>query len=267
MTEQKAQPPLCSVAGCDKPVQKANHTLCHEHWKAAQLAKDASASTSKPATMLTSTKLGERFNLAATRINQILAELGWIEKQGKGWAATDQGRKLLAEQRKSSSGISYVAWPEPILRSRVLTRAIADIREAENPPPVQEVQEAQVSYNNGFRTRFRPTHRTSDGHWVRSQGEADIDNWLYTIARLPHAYERRVPIDEDLYCDFFLPEKKVYIEYWGMEDDPAYLARKEEKLALYAKHQLNLIQLNKEHIKNLDDHLPKELLKFGIRID
>jgi len=102
---------------------------------------------------------------------------------------------------------------------------------------------------------------------VRSKAEAIIDDWLYATACLPHAYERRVPIEEDLYCDFYLPERKVYIEYWGMENDPQYLARKQEKLALYAKYEYNLVELNDDHVKNLDDYLPRLLLKFGVTID
>lgn len=37
---------------------------------------------------------------------------------------------------------------------------------------------------------------------------------------LVHAYEKKVPIEEELYTDFYLPNGKVYIEYWGLENDP-----------------------------------------------
>ena len=51
-----------------------------------------------------------------------------------------------------------------------------------------------------------------------------IDNWLY-MQQIAHAYERKLPVEEDVYCDFYLPAGKAYIEYWGMEKDPAYAAR------------------------------------------
>jgi hypothetical protein len=133
--------------------------------------------------------------------------------------------------------------------------------------PVLGVGEQKSSYGNSFRKKHPPTHRTTDGHFVRSKAEMLIDDWLYSIARLPHAYERRVPIEEDMYCDFFLPQGKVYVEYWGIENDPQYLSRKNEKLALYEKYGLNLIELTDEHVKNLDDYFPRLLLKFGIRVE
>ncbi|MBK8822152.1 MAG: hypothetical protein IPN58_05960 [Anaerolineales bacterium] len=63
-----------------------------------------------------------------------------------------------------------------------------------------------------FREKFTPTHRATDGHWVRSKAEMLIDNWLY-MSGVVHGYERQLPVEEELYCDFYIPEGKVYIEY------------------------------------------------------
>jgi hypothetical protein len=90
-----------------------------------------------------------------------------------------------------------------------------------------------------------------------------IDNWLY-MAGIVHAYERRLPIEEEAYSDFYIPGGKVYIEYWGREDDAKYEARRKAKQELYRKYSLNLIELADEHIKNLDDELPKLLIKFSV---
>ena len=46
------------------------------------------------------------------------------------------------------------------------------------------------------------------------------------------AYEKRVPIKEDVYCDFYIPKGKIYIEFWGYEDDEAYLKKREKDRAL-----------------------------------
>jgi len=93
-----------------------------------------------------------------------------------------------------------------------------------------------------------------------------VDNWLYT-EELVHAYERKLPVEEDVCPDFYLPNGKVYIEYWGLENDEKYLKRKKEKLAVYKKYDFKLIELNESDIKNLDDVLPRKLLKFGIQIN
>lgn len=248
---------ICSAEGCSTEVSKPGYPFCREHWKAAQ-AKGTS-------TAMTSTVLGEHLGLSPQQMNIVLSELGWIEKSKKGWIASEQGVRLHAEAKIYSNGIPYVVWPEAILASRILRRAVADSL----APPTQEkvAAEEPAPYKDTFRKRFPPTHRASDGHWVRSKAEMIIDDWLYAQARLPHAYERRVPIEEDMYCDFYLPQGKVYIEYWGRENDPQYLARKDEKVALYKANDLNLIELTDDHVTNLDDHFPRLLRKFGIIVD
>ena len=101
---------------------------------------------------------------------------------------------------------------------------------------------------------------------VRSKAEMAIDNFLY-VNRVVHAFERKLPIEEDVYCDFYLPEKKIYIEYWGLENDPKYEARKKVKQGIYEQNGFTLIELTDEHIRNLDDHLPRMLLKHGVRTE
>lgn len=112
-----------------------------------------------------------------------------------------------------------------------------------------------------FRDKFPAKIIAEDGHRVRSRGELAIDNWLYHKG-IVHAYERRVPIGEDLYCDFFIPlGQKVYIEFWGLEDKK-YVKRKELKKNLYKKYNKNLIELTNDDAENLDDVLPVKLMKY-----
>ena len=129
-----------------------------------------------------------------------------------------------------------------------------------------DTKPAPAAKPNDFRSKFPAAHRSTDGHLVRSRAEMLIDNWLY-MQQIAHAYERKLPVEEDVYCDFYLPAGKAYIEYWSMEKDPAYAARMQEKKAVYAKHGLNLIELTDQDILNLDDVLPRLLLKFGIASD
>ena len=113
---------------------------------------------------------------------------------------------------------------------------------------------------NNFRDKYPANYRTDDGHRVRSRAEQAIDNWLYHN-KIVHAYERRVPIDDDLISDFYIPIGNVWIEYWGLEDEN-YLKRKDLKKALYKKHKKNLIDLTNKDITNLDDILPVKLRTF-----
>ncbi|WP_226814421.1 hypothetical protein [Aliarcobacter butzleri] len=115
-----------------------------------------------------------------------------------------------------------------------------------------------------FREKFEAKYRATDGHYTRSKAEMLIDNWLYMF-EIVHAYERKLPVEEDVYCDFYIPTGKVYIEYWGYENDEKYLNRKKKKKEIYEKYNLNLIELEDKDVQNLDDVLPKYLLTFGIQ--
>ena len=108
-------------------------------------------------------------------------------------------------------------------------------------------------------------YETVDGHLVRSEAEVIIDNWLY-YNNIVHAYEFRLPSEEEMYCDFYLPKYNVYIEYWGVKGIPEYEERKKKKLKVYRKLGLieRLVQLNAEDIKNIDNVLKRKLAKYGI---
>lgn len=122
-----------------------------------------------------------------------------------------------------------------------------------------------------FRQKFPARYRATDGHHVRSKSELILDNWLYTYRnRISHIYESRVPVEEVLYCDFCIEQgdkKKVYIEYWGYESDPKYLARKQKKQEIYKKYGFQLIELTRDDISTLDDVLPRRLRGFGIELE
>lgn len=116
---------------------------------------------------------------------------------------------------------------------------------------------------------YEPTIRTEDGHFVRSKAEAIIDNYLYN-KNIVHVYEKKLPIKENVFSDFFIPtingSNPIYIEFWGLEDIK-YLNRKKVKQEIYFKNNLNLIEIDEKMVRNLDDFLPQLLLKHNLKID
>ena len=104
--------------------------------------------------------------------------------------------------------------------------------------------------------------KTEDGHYVRSRAEVLIDNWLYS-QRIVHAYEQRLPGESEVFCDFYLPGSRAYIQYWGLEGDPEYRRRKREKLRIYRAQKLILLELNERDVSNLGDALRRKLGKIG----
>jgi len=220
--------------------------------------------------LLNATAIGKYFDISSQRLNLILSEFGWIEKDIAGWTITKLGKTVGGRQfEHETSGGSYVLWPESILQNKSLLGVFTDIpAEKETLKTIvssTQQQQTPTTTSNNFREKFEAKHRTKDGHFVRSRAEVIIDDTLYDYG-LVHAYEKKVPIEEELYTDFYLPNGKVYIEFWGMESDQKYLERKKIKLEIYKKYDLKLIELDDNDISNLDDHLPKKLLKYGIKV-
>jgi hypothetical protein len=256
--------PKCSVVGCDGSVSKAGFKLCLEHWRLENKNKSAvkpnKEQSNKTPEYISATELGELFDVSSQKINKIFSDLGWIKKTENGWEASEQGLKLKAQTKNGTGNKTYIKWPYGITKSGILKRALEEYVSlpSEQPQTTDLIDE--------FRGKFPGTIRTTDGHFVRSRAEALIDNWLY-MQEIIHVYEKALPIEELLICDFFIPAGNVYIEFWGLENDPKYLKRKQRKLEIYEEHHFHLIELNDSHLNNLDDHLPKMLRRYGVVVD
>lgn len=101
-----------------------------------------------------------------------------------------------------------------------------------------------------------------DGHPVKSQQEAMIDNYLFNKG-IPHIYEKPFPIDgnseHDLHPDFYLPEQDIYIEHFGLTGNKKYEETKEYKLPLYKNAGITLICTTGKDINNLSANLERKL--------
>ena len=200
-------------------------------------------------------EIAKKFGKNAKDVNLALLNLGFIKKCDNGYNVTDVG-KYYGGMQNYYMGRASVRWDERILYNEIFIDEITKFG----------VKVAKEEQKEDFREKFKAEYRTNDGHYVRSRAELVIANWLFAEG-IAYAYEKRVPIKEDVYCDFYIPKGKIYIEFWGYEDDEAYLKRKEKKIELYKKYGLNLIEIDNDKIGNLDDYLPKELLKFGVSLN
>ncbi len=235
-------------------------------WPQALKSELGSSPSDTSKLLLTATAIGKHFEIPATRINSILSELGWIKRGLKGWLVTELGKRLGGLQSKDkNSGVPYVRWPESIISNKTL---VTSMREAKGDIPTTSLDQAQNTGKDEveFREKFPAKLIAMDGHRVRSKAELLIDNLLY-VYEVVHAFERKLPVEEEVYCDFYIPKEKVYIEYWGYDDDSKYFSRKERKLEIYRKYGFQLIELTEKEVQNLDDTLPRLLLEHGIKIE
>lgn len=108
----------------------------------------------------------------------------------------------------------------------------------------------------------------TDGHIVKSKSEMIIDNWLFDKG-IPHAYEKRLPIDadesHDLHPDFCLPgygddPDDIYIEYWGYnESNIKYTESKNYKLKEYKKQKVTVICLEEKDMMDINASMNRKL--------
>lgn len=126
-------------------------------------------------------------------------------------------------------------------------------------------EDNERTIESDFRKKYEAQFLCTDGHYVRSLSEQTIDNWLYNHNIL-HSYEKKLPIKENVYTDFYIKEIDCYIEFWGLDDDPIYVKRKNIKRRIYKENNYRLIEFNFEELKQLDDIFPIKLLHFGLKV-
>lgn len=61
-----------------------------------------------------------------------------------------------------------------------------------------------------------------------------------------------------LICDFYIPNRDLYVEYWGMDNED-YSARRDEKMELYSSMGKRVLSLEDNDIKNIEDVIFREL--------
>lgn len=93
----------------------------------------------------------------------------------------------------------------------------------EQPKEKESIEHDDLNINEeiaDYRRTYPATIHCSDGHYVRSTNEKIIDDTLYR-ERVFHEYERRYKaIDGNTYYpDFYLPDYKLFIEFFGVEEN------------------------------------------------
>jgi hypothetical protein len=205
---------------------------------------------------ITARSLGKPHGLSARQVNRLLAELGWIRHSFQGWELTPLGEKRGGSQLENdSSGTFYVVWPLAVADDAVLARQLA---------------------GQGYPGRTATTHEPDlfagskgftglDGHEHNSEPVLQVCQWLY-LAGLAHACNRRLPCDEELYADFYLPVEHLYIECWTGQESAAQLRQRMQRKAFYKQYSLPVIDVEKAEFDNLDDYLTRQFRKLGIRV-
>ncbi len=204
---------------------------------------------------ISATVLGKTAGINARQVNRILAELGWIKHGFQGWELTALGERHGGVQLENeSSGTFYVTWPQALHNNTLLNTQLQLAAEvfADSPNTESDLFAEQSQYTG------------LDGHQHSSKASLQLCYWLY-MAGIAHACQRRLPVDQELYADFYLPAYQVYIEYWG-DEGGRELAQRMQRKDIYQQYGLTVIDIEKSDLKQLDDVLTRQFRKLGIRI-
>lgn len=204
---------------------------------------------------VSATALAKAAGINARQVNRIFSELGWIRHGFQGWELTTLGEDHGGVQLENeNSGTSYVVWPQSIQSRPVLKTQLALAGELFGDKPVvaDDLFAMQGQY------------QCLDGHRHDSKSMMQICYWLY-MAGIAHACQRRLPVDEELYADFYLPSYQLYIECWQDETGRG-LSQRMQRKAVYQQYGFALIEVEKDDFLHLDDALTRQFRKQGIRV-
>lgn len=151
-------------------------------------------------------EIAKKFGKNAKDVNEVLLNLGFIKKCDNGYNVTDVGKYYGGMQNYYMSKAS-VRWDERLLCNENFINEIVKVGEISSKKEQKE----------DFREKFKAEYRTNDGHYVRSRAELVIANWLFAEG-IAYAYEKRVPIKEDVYCDFTYQKARSMLSFgaWKM---------------------------------------------------
>jgi|TARA_B110000908_G_scaffold39705_1_gene47965 hypothetical protein len=204
---------------------------------------------------IAATAIGKSVGINPREVNRILAELGWLKHGFQGWELTALGEERGGIQLENeSSGTFYVVWPQNVQGDRVL--------EAQLGFAAEITSERSVECGDLFAEQS--DYQGVDGHLHQNKVHLQICHWLYMAGQV-HACKRRLPVDEDLFADFYLPSHHLYIEVWN-DDTSAALSKRMRRREIYKKWSFAVIDIEKTDVGHLDDVLTRQFRKHGIRV-
>ena len=101
-------------------------------------------------------------------------------------------------------------------------------------------------------------YRSLDGRSVASLLQLRVCDWLYE-AQLAHAYQRRLPIEEELCADFYVPIAGLYVECWEREVPTGDLTRRLRVREVCRDLGLAYLEVAAADIDRIDELLSKHL--------
>lgn len=201
-------------------------------------------------------------HLTAAQINRTLRELGLQRHTPNGLEVTDLGQRFGGRQEfDEEHALAVISWPHELVDDPVIHRELNRLsgsgravaprsageagQEAAGEATGEAAEEPageNASHDDGGTADLfgAPDGDASadtagvgtsfercglDGHRLASLLQLRVCDWLYE-AQLAHAHRRRLPVEEELIADFYVPAAALYIECWEAEVATSELTRR-----------------------------------------
>jgi len=211
-------------------------------------------------------------HLSSRQINRTLRELGLQRHTTEGIELTELGRRFGGRQdHDEDHALATISWPHELVDNpvvhRELNRLAGDGAQAPDPMPASGTPEEEPGDTGDlFGPRSAPgsgaerdgLRKGLDGHTLDSLLQLRVCDWLYE-AQLAHAHHRRLPVEEALSADFYLPGPGLYIECWEREVPTAELTRRLRTREVCRELGLPYLEIAAADIERIDELLARHL--------
>jgi hypothetical protein len=205
--------------------------------------------------LVNAAQIARKYGISVRETRRLLGEMGLLRRDFNGWELTRRGEQAGGLVVDGDHGEGDIQWPEALLEDPLV---IAQLEYGQRLYAEENDQQGDLlAAVNDF--------QSLDGHHFHTRGEWLICNWLY-LAGIAHACHRRLPLAEEIYADFWLPEAQLYIECTGNETDGAALSGSLERLEIYRQQQWPFIEVHVDQLADLDDYLTRQLRGAGVRV-
>lgn len=194
--------------------------------------------------LITASTIAKHFGIHADELLDILIEIGWVCMVPGGMFLMPAGQDVGGMQDEDAkNNETIVRWTESVVDSDLLRRKVKKLG-----GKVKEKKETQVLK----KTHCSAIYRTDDGHFVNTEAEVVVDNWLYRSG-IVHSYENRHGDDrENIISTFFLPFYQLFIDLESSRMNKGDVDQQKKRRKYYTEKGLEFIELKAKQALNAE---------------
>lgn len=206
--------------------------------------------------LLSVAELASKLHIKGAMLNRVLVALGWMRPGVLGWRLTPAGQAQGGQTFENhTSQLSYALWPEEVLHDAALLWYCHHILEAEQALLEPDGEDLFADGSSQM--------VSLDGSLCPSPAHRLIAQWLY-LAGIRYALSQPLPGEPKLRTDFYLPDFRVFLDYWGEAGNAEVLSQRMQRSEVYRQLDAVALELYPEDLADLDDTLGRRLIDLNV---